>query len=162
MCFLVEHRANATVAQGTPFWVSPHFFPRNFLPCCSRQSFPQEHSHRTEQHSVRHPASSRWTGSVAQVSQDKRSPGIPPREHTSTPGSPTPSVLSLPSPCTPETSHRTVGYRRTPSSSRQFLEQSGGTYPAGQDTECSLMDVHDGIVLPFVAIYFLRESTRHN
>lgn len=36
------------------------------------------------------------------------------------------------------------------------------THPAGQDTEGSLMDVHDGIVLPFVAIHLLQQSTRHS
>lgn len=33
------------------------------------------------------------------------------------------------------------------------------THPAGQDTEGSLMDVHDGIVLPFVAIHLLWQGT---
>lgn len=37
-----------------------------------------------------------------------------------------------------------------------------GTHPAGQDAERPLVDVHDGIVLPFVAIHFLKRSTRHH
>lgn len=31
-----------------------------------------------------------------------------------------------------------------------------GTYPTGQDTECSLVDVHDGVVFPFVTIHLLK------
>lgn len=36
------------------------------------------------------------------------------------------------------------------------------THPAGQDTEGSLVDIHDGVVLPFVAIHFLDHTNiRH-
>ena len=32
------------------------------------------------------------------------------------------------------------------------------TYPTGQHTECSLMDVHNGVILPFVAVHLLKNS----
>lgn len=50
-----------------------------------------------------------------------------------------------------------------PPGSRHFVTSAETpTHPAGQDTERSLVDVHDGIVLPFVAIHLLRQSTGHS
>lgn len=35
-----------------------------------------------------------------------------------------------------------------------------GTYSTSQDAQCSLVDIHDGVVLPFVAIHLLKRMNK--
>ena len=34
------------------------------------------------------------------------------------------------------------------------------TYSTSQDAECSLVDIHDGVVFPFVAVHLLKNMTK--
>lgn len=41
-------------------------------------------------------------------------------------------------------------------------EEGGGTYPTGQDAERPLVDVHYGVVFPFVAIHLLKMKEKES
>lgn len=51
---------------------------------------------------------------------------------------------------------RTRGRSQAAGGTCQTKGGGGGTYPTGQDAERPLVDVHDGVVFPFVTIHLLK------
>jgi len=150
----------------------PTFLPQEFSPLLQGAEFstgtqPQIRAAPCTAPCLSTASERRQAGSIAQVSQDDRGARRllpraqqPPRQ---------PKAISLVFAFSAYTKElvQDCWLQVNTTSSGQFLEQHRGTYPTGtyptgQDTECSLMDVHDGIVLSFVAIYFLRQSIRLN